>query len=864
MERTDATHPASSTGHGGNVHAMLRNKKISTSLLIDFSANINPLGPPDWLRPVISRQIENLVHYPDPDNVECVAAAAEFYKVEPEHVIAANGTTELLYLLPRVLSCSRAIIPMPSYIDYEKVMRQAGLTIVPHILKPESNFVLNPQELAPLLQGDEVVILGTPNNPTGATVDPGQLKNLIADFPRTLFVIDEAFLDFMSDGKSLAGWAENVITLNSLTKFYAIPGLRLGIGVFPQQLSRQLKDILPPWTVNTIAQAVGSRLFGDEQYHQRSLETCATLRAGLERDLCQIKELRLFPSRVNYFLLQIQNGLSAPILAAKLINKGIAIRVCDNYQGLDDSYFRVAVRSAEENALLIAALQEIFPYESRAKKRPGKKARSIMFQGTSSNAGKSVLTAALCRILLQDGVRVAPFKAQNMSLNSFVTANGLEMGRAQVVQAQAARLDADVHMNPVLLKPNSDTGSQVIIHGKPVGNMTVSHYVSYKDVAFQAARHSYDTLSSDYDVLVLEGAGSPGEVNLKSHDIVNMRMARYAESPVLLVGDIDRGGIYASFIGTLEVLAEWERQLVAGFVVNRFRGQASLLAAAHDYTTMYTGKDVLGVIPYLHSLGIPEEDSVSFKEGLFDSNAPKGEHVQIALINLPHISNFTDIEPFIKEPDVHLNIVKTPAELGTPDAIILPGSKNVMGDMAFLRQSGLGDAIGKRAEKGCEIVGICGGYQMLGKMITDPDGIESSSAATVEGLGLLDITTTLAPQKQLTRRQGHHVQSGLEVRGYEIHHGVSTSSLEPLFQFSDALCCGTSSRDGKIWGSYLHGKFDADGFRRWFIDRLRVHAQLPPLKNIVAPYDLEPAFDRLAATVRDNMDMKRIYELLGL
>ncbi len=396
----------------------------------------------------------------------------------------------------------------------------------------------------------------------------------------------------------------------------------------------------------------------------------------------------------------------------------------------------MAVRTEEENARLLAAIGEILqPGTARPQRR--RKTASLMFQGTSSNAGKSVLTAALCRILLQDGVRVAPFKAQNMSLNSFVTLQGEEMGRAQVVQAQAARLDPDVRMNPILLKPSSDTGSQVIVRGKPVRNMSVGQYHAYKDQAWEAAAACYDSLAAEYQVIVLEGAGSPGEVNLKRHDIVNMRMARYAGSPVLLVGDIDRGGIYASFVGTMEVLAEWERRLVAGFVVNRFRGQASLLTAAHDYVRDHTGREVFGVVPYFHDLDLPEEDSVSFKEGIYRRPQPEQPHVDIAVISLPHISNFTDVEPFLAEPDVHLRVVSRVDDLGTPDALILPGSKNVIGDLRFLRDSGFAAGITGLAGRGCVIVGICGGYQLLGREIADPLGLESTAGETAAGLGLL-------------------------------------------------------------------------------------------------------------------------------
>ena len=491
------------------------------------------------------------------------------------------------------------------------------------------------------------------------------------------------------------------------------------------------------------------------------------------------------------------------------------------------------------------------------------KTPAIMFQGTCSNAGKSVLTAALCRILLQDGLRVAPFKAQNMSLNSFVTRDGGEMGRAQVVQAQAALLDPDVRMNPVLLKPSSDTGSQVILLGKPVGNMTVNDYLAYKPQAFVAVQSAYDSLASEYEVMVLEGAGSPAEVNLKAHDIVNMPMARYAEAKVLLVGDIDRGGVFASFVGTMEILDDWERDLIAGYIVNRFRGQKSLLADALDYMEKRTGKPVLGVVDYLANLGLPEEDSVNFKAGLFSPHRPAGEHVTVALIDLPHISNFTDFEPFLSEPDLFVKIAKTPGDIEGADAIILPGSKNVIADIKWLFNSGLASAVKKYDQEGGEIIGICGGFQMLGRSIDDPYHIESAGE-TLSGLGLLDLATVLEKDKTLIRQTGIHLTSGLEVHGYEIHHGQSRSAETcDALTFSNGESGGVGNQSQTIWGTYLHGIFDADPFRRWFIDRLRKKRGLATLNRVQAAYDLEPAFDRLAEAVRSQIDMTAIYRLLG-
>jgi adenosylcobyric acid synthase len=434
------------------------------------------------------------------------------------------------------------------------------------------------------------------------------------------------------------------------------------------------------------------------------------------------------------------------------------------------------------------------------------------------------------------------------------------------VQAQACRLDPDVRMNPVLLKPNSDTGSQVIVMGKPVGNMDFWEYTRDRTPPLAAARAAYDSLAAEYDAIVLEGAGSPAEVNLKKRDIVNMNMALYAEAPVLIVGDIDRGGLYAAFIGTMECLAERERALIKGFIVNRFRGQEAFLADAHDYILGRTGRPVLGVVPYLRNLGLPEEDSVSFKDGLIEGRPPAGDHVDIVIIDFPHISNFTDVDPFRIEPDVRLRVVRRPEELGAPDAVILPGSKNVIGDLAALEENGLATLLIDLARQGrTEIVGICGGFQMLGREIADPFGVESAAGRTLEGLALLPLRTELAREKTLTRTEALHLASGCAVRGYEIHHGVTSGNgLVPLFRPEDGEEIGTGTETGRIWGTYLHGIFDADGFRRWFIDRLRQRKGLASLKRIAAVYDLEPALDRLAEVVRKSLKMEEIYRIMGL
>jgi len=854
-------------GHGGNLRQLARAAGKAEREILDFSANINPLGPPEWLRPTISAQVATLTHYPDPDCAALVEAAAARYGVATDEVIVGNGSTELLYLLPRSVGKEHALIPVPSYSDYVRASKLANMEVRNLPLRHTDGFRLEAATLETQLNGREMVLFGRPNNPTGLVCNADALRALAAKHPATVFLVDEAFGDFVEGFDSLTrNRPSNVIVLLSLTKIFAIPGLRLGCAVADHNVIQRVRELQPPWSVNALAQAVGIAALRDHEYLRQTQLYVRQQRAALVAELRSLPRLTIYPGEANFLLLRLdRNEIDVPTLARRLLDDGVAIRICDNFDGLDTRFFRVAVRREDENAHLCDRLRAALGVKRPTP--PKRKTPAIMFQGTSSNAGKSILTTAFCRILLQDGFRVAPFKSQNMSLNSFVTRDGCEMGRAQVVQAQACRIEPRAAMNPILLKPNSDTGSQVILLGKPVGNMNVGEYIRYKPQAFAAAKEAYDSLAREHDVVVLEGAGSPAEVNLKHHDIVNMSMARHAGAPVLLVGDIDRGGVFASFVGTMEVLVEWERDLITGFVVNKFRGNESLLKDALDYTARHTGRPVFGVVPYLHNLGLPDEDSVTFKAASRDT-AHAGRNadcVEIAVIDLPHISNFTDFDALRLEPDVRLRIVRSVADLGKPDAIILPGSKNVGGDLAHLRQTGLDNAICALACDGkAELIGICGGYQMLGHEIRDPHGIESAGETT-RGVGLLAFSTVMAREKTLRRVKARHAPSGLSVHGYEIHHGQSDgNALKSIVFRDDGELIGAGSSSHLVWGTYLHGLFDADEFRRWFVDRLRSHRGLSPLGTVCAAYNLEPAFERLAEVVRKSLDVAKLYRLMGL
>ena len=504
-------------------------------------------------------------------------------------------------------------------------------------------------------------------------------------------------------------------------------------------------------------------------------------------------------------------------------------------------------------------------------------AKKVMFQGTSSHVGKSILTTAFCRILTQDGYNTAPFKAQNMALNSYVTRSGGEMGRSTVAQAEAAGVEPIVQMNPVLLKPTGNSCSQVILLGKSVGNYSASDYQNkYSQQAWDSVKKSLDYMETHYDILVIDGAGSPAEVNLKKNDIVNMRIAKECQSPVFLIADIDRGGALASIVGTLELLDEEERELVKGLVINKFRGDITLLEPALTFLEERTGIPVLGVIPYLDQLGIDDEDSVSLQDMPKDSVM---RDIHIAVIQTPKISNFTDFDAFTHEPDVNVRFVQQGDLIGNPDVIILPGSKNTTEDLLYLKHHGYADEIKELADRGTPVIGICGGYQMLGEKVCDPLHVESDKDE-VTGLGLLPYITTMKGEKNTYQVEFNCENlpfldmnfSAENLKGYEIHMGetILTGSAQSLFNIVRRSNAPVDLQDGfindkhHVFGTYCHGVFDNDYLRRAVINALRKRKGLLPLdvKFKYREYK-EAEFDRLAAIVRKHFDMKKFYEILG-
>ena len=930
--------------HGGDLLRMAATAGRDPASLLDFSVNVRPEGPPEFIRAALFRAMTALAAYPSPHAEEAMLAAARHHGMDASRFVFGSGSNELIHALARVLrkrGVSSVRVVEPAFSEYAIACRLAGIKAIPvwgGIIEKnqcvpttdtgKDEAVPTRDLLDALTDAPEgsAVFLANPGNPSGLFRTPEECLRLMSSRSDLLWIIDEAFVEYAgteTEASVLQRLPKNGIVLRSLTKFHAVPGVRLGYLAADAELAQAIRDELPAWSVNAFALAAAQAVFADtSDFTAQTRAENAERRADLAAALSSLPGIEVYPSAANYVLFRWP-GAPRNLLDILLKRFGIAVRDCSNYHGLKDgSWFRAAVRFPEDHRRLAEALSAIretthgvssspLPEtpaspESGNKdsinikvlgrggmgvwgkggespspegfllpspgisRRPPRHTPALMLQGTSSNAGKSILAAAYCRIFRQDGYSVAPFKAQNMSLNSGVTAAGDEMGRAQIVQAQAALVDPDARMNPILLKPHSDTGSQVVVLGQPIGHMGVLDYFKKKKELWETVTEAYDSLAADHDVMVLEGAGSPGEINLKEHDVVNMRMAEHARASVLLVGDIDRGGVYASFLGTWMTFTDAERRLLTGYIVNRFRGDASLLGPAHEYMLDHTGTPVLGTIPYIRDLNIPEEDMAGFSWGHTDCGEKKAGTLDIAVVMLRHVSNYTDFAPLAAEPDVRLRPVRRAEEWGDPDVVMLPGSKSVVPDLDDLRRSGLADNILGHAERGKWIFGICGGLQILGRAILDPHGIESA-APEVPGLGLMDLRSTFAADKTLVRVARAETPLGVPSGGYEIHHGLTDHgpSALPLFLRADRAYPSEAERicgyvSGRRWATYLHGVFDDDAFRRAWLDHVRADIGLAPQGRQLAAYDLEKALDRLADIVREHSDMETIYQSMGL
>ncbi|MFW6151366.1 MAG: cobyric acid synthase [Verrucomicrobiota bacterium] len=818
--------------HGGDPAAVAERLGLKETgrIRYDFSVNVNPLGPPPALDTVLSRAFDYADKYPPVYAEDAALALAEAHAVSPASVAVGNGSTEILSWILQALKPSRPAWVTPCYAGYREVCEATGLP-GREINATGKDLVLSFDRLKK--SDHDLVFLASPNNPTGTLLDPDKVLSAAREQPERWIVLDESFMDFTGD-RSLSlireGNPENIIVVKSLTKFFAIPGLRLGMLYCGPDIAAEIHRVRLPWSVNATAQAIAPFLYRDQRYIAETREKTDLLRDYISGRINDIPGWRAKPSTANFILVKLPAGKTAAGIQKELLEKGILVRSCLDFKGLGESYIRLAVRPQNETDALIEALQP-------AGRKTGAKTRAIMIAGTTSDSGKSVIAAALCRRLARQGVKVAPFKAQNMALNSGVTPAGGEMGRAQVVQAQACGIEPHTDMNPVLLKPAGENGSQVIVDGKPIGHFRAREYYGMKKEMKNAAHAAFDRLSGKYEMIVMEGAGSPAEINLMEEDFVNMSMAEYAGAKVILVADIDRGGVFASIFGTLRLLPQKYRKLIAGVIINRFRGDETLLEPGISEIEKLTGVPVLGVVPYIHDLQIEEEDSL----GLNKRKGRKDALIDIVVIRFPRISNYTDFMPLELTEGVSVRYVSDPDMIGKPDLIILPGTKNTRADLQAMHKAGTSEVILEVAKAGTPVFGICGGYQMLGRTVSDPSGVEDS-AGQDPGLGLLDLDTVLESDKELARVTGKidmdlpFARAGTGFSGYEIHAGRSTmhsSAQSPLrltLRRSQSVneAAGHISENNCVFGCYIHGLFESSQFTEQLLNWLCSRKDLTP------------------------------------
>lgn len=872
--------PVTARVHGGDWNRIIQDLDLKDCppLRLDFSVNLNPLGIPPAVEAFLHAGKVAWDKYPEPYADAAVKALAHAHSLPREQVLLGNGSTELFALALRVLKPARISWVDPCYCGYQEVCHALGMKGAPlGRTTEEDDFSLLGLATLPFNEVD-LVFLASPNNPTGRILDPHGIREAALLHPRTWFVLDESYLDFLPEGQSPSAMGTempgNLMVIKSMTKFFSMPGLRLGLLAAAPSLVATLKRGMLPWSLNSAATAVAPLLYADLEFLRESRRFVHEWREFLVHGLAGLGALRVFPSSANFLYAKLPPHCPARKLQRELLQTGLLIRTYGEAHEPDGHFLRVAVRRPEENEELIQGIGKMLlgrkPFADPA---PKKAAQAIMVLGTMSNSGKSTLAAALCRSIARNGGKVAPFKAQNMSLNSYVTPEGGEIGRAQAVQARAAGVEPHTDMNPVLLKPTGAGLMQVIVDGRTVGNFKAREYYDRKVDLRLLVQQAYDRLAARYDTIILEGAGSPAEINLRREDFVNASMAEYAGAACLLVADIDRGGVFASILGTVQLLPERHRKLLAGIVINKFRGDASLLDPGIEEIERLTGIPILGVLPYLEDLQWEEEDSL----GLEGRGRGHPAMLDIAVIRLPYLSNYTDFHPLENLPGLSLRYVSKAGQLGNPDLILIPGTKNVRHDLDFLRRSGLEKTLVAATDRHIPLFGICGGYQMLGRNVKDPLGLEGEPGET-PGLSLLPVETVLEREKELCRVEAGNLSlpflpEGSACEGYEIHMGRTSimgaaPALLQTLRKNNADCAeatGCVSPNGLVFGCYLHGIFDKQEVRRELLQWL---ARRKGLEWAGVETDNDrgnrAAFDRLADALESHVDLGRLFRQAGL
>ena len=903
--------------HGGVDLPELTRYRVSSLGVVDLSTNVHPYGPPPSLSDIAAQV--NLTTYPDNHASQLREAIANELRLMPDGIVAGNGSVELIYALAQAYldPGQRVLIIGPTFGEYAQAVRLTGASVIEYRAKAEQNFQPDIPAIVEMIKEHtpRLVFLCNPNNPTGSRLDDEAVGTLMeaAGIEGGMLVVDESYgsltdpLPVGQESNSLdLLYGGNVVLLRSLTKEYAVPGLRLGYAITLPEVARVMNLVRPPWTINTYAQEIGRQLLSEKAY---LAEVNSRLQTDKQYLLAGLNALALspVPSQTNFVLIKVgESETSAAECRHQLLKQQVIVRDCTAF-GLPQ-YIRIGVGPREATDRLLAELK-VWQDAHRLRqevpnlltsKRQGL-GRTLMIQGTAAGVGKSTLAAGLGRLFSQEGLKVAPFKAQNMAFNSYATKEGGEIGRAQALQAEACGVEPSIHMNPILLKPEADNRCQVIVRGKVQASLNAREYQAAKTEMLGVVEDSLKELRQEYDLVLIEGAGSPVEINLKAHDIANMRVAQLTDSPVLLVADAERGGVFASIVGTLELLEPAERELVKGLIVNKFRGEPADFGDGAEFLQKRTERPVLGVLPFLDDFKLSDEGSseppiaANDEVKTLDRDGIQRE-LDICVILLPHIANFDDFDALELEPGVEVRYVRELFELGQPDLVVIPGTKTSIADLQFMEDSGLGRAIQKLAQAGTPVIGICGGYQMLGERIDDPAHLESR-VGSVPGLGLLPVRTTFAGLNKTRKVSGRVAVGrgvfqgldGLNVSGFELIMGRTepvagysfdgptndngpariASVLRLTRREGDSIdeTEGHLNESGNVWGTYLHGLFANDNFRHAVLSNLLKRKGIttnPIQARHLRTLSHVRQYDRLADLLKQNLNLGLVKQLAGL